>query len=1665
MSDWAGITLKLYNQQDDLVYQTSEVIEASGSQAWMEIGRGAYVIVPFTGTSDFALYNSDYRVYVYVINQTVSTGHTICDFIIESTAVEEMTLPGGGTTTVMRISGRDQIKQLAEMPSKLRHISKWRTSAGNATAITPTTLQMGASDKTAFASMSLIGWTIELLDGNWSEIVGHTVDGLITIDPAWQKNANDPEDAPTPAPPVQRWRVYGGAVSETTGDYTDLKLVFSMVDEKSGWSLEDYTYKTTATGTYLSCTDYSVFKTLQQIAAQSGEYFVRIPGERGLLWRREIPSVTHPSYGNPLQLVVPFESVEGYSPYQNAFILPGADLRRDTTERATRVRPTGGGGGDEAVTLKDLPAGFSVAAGYQVSGEYLIYTAAEAGPIEVAKELRFDSIAPPNDNAAAKQLAAQALYRAALAWLKEHQSPRIILDCEVLSPIPIAPVTYVHVVLTDYGLYRYKMYVLSSTANYKDGIVTYTLQLSDKKAPILDDERIVAQAIRETGTQIFTYNAPSRNSRRLTGGIKGGGGGGDSHPPVTSGNAAIAVAPEQVVSLSLAAPSGMEVTAGGLSLADSVAGSGLGVNNKTLYITLAGPSGLEIAPGGLRLADSVAGSGLGINNKTLYITLAGPSGLEIAPGGLRLADSVAGNGLGISNKVLSVNVAEGGGLQVVSDALAMYTPGTITAVTTNQTAGNHTHAVTAYSDGKANLGGLLKSSAQGDLTLRWLTADKTITPLIETAAGALTLDPAGALVNVDGNMAFTGSRQITTTSGSLTLAPAQTLIIDPPDDIAQINSAVTLKTAHWSSGFLGTGWGITYAGEMDMRKIYADELHVMAFIADTARVKVGAEYITPSMALLSRRFTIPNVGSSDTLYVEDAPGLVDLPVFADGDWVLLRIIDRSGGGLLVANAWGQVYAYSDLSGGEQSWTFTTRNTTSAGKNAERGAIVLDFGKTGDGWWWVTTLDPAGSPYAGITTWTGNNPYDEGNRTHRLRMGQLRGVTGAYEWGLQAGTATSSFVRFSDLRSEIHGSRLSLYAGDNAQLRVATAAIQFFKTAGSSVTLTPDADHNSVGVESTHATFYQTVDEAIGSPNVNDYIRNAGNRSGFVTLGLSNPTSFTNIFKIRFDYVITATGFVGDTIRLYAQVMAADEVTPLTGEMLAVTRTSNTGTLSGSVDLPHDAKATSAAWNGARLKLRWEYEISAVSEAIRLDPNVPSIAVGNALPTGPDSGGDGLWVGRDGGAYKMRLGKASGVGLRWDGDVLSIRNSANQNVIEMNGSGNSLFAGVMNIGSSGGIWQAAAGTFAAPKGGLKIWNDSGVGRLATYDSGGETQVFLNSDGALAAGTGRVRLDKNGLTIRGIQAGGALPGAIIRFTDNSDLFWASISADSNDGIVVAVDAGKYLNVGLDNTTLSGKITEIRSVNNSNVLKTYIRLIDDNITMYGPSGNNFSVWGNVSTLSKRLSITDGTSGANTLGLLSLDSTDGRAIAFYNPNVAHGITGYSPTNMYGWLSAFSDLQGGLEMVGVTEGTIAQRHISLATTQDTSTTAGSAAAHVIDARLKSGAGAAGLSNNANLLAVRNYGGTKLIVKGNGDIHANAYTDTFDVHDDIALVRTLERHLGGTVYDAAWDDMVRYNADSLMELGLISDGGMVNISAWLRLLSGAIWQLYRSKNSGNERAN
>jgi len=96
------------------------------------------------------------------------------------------------------------------------------------------------------------------------------------------------------------------------------------------------------------------------------------------------------------------------------------------------------------------------------------------------------------------------------------------------------------------------------------------------------------------------------------------------------------------------------------------------------------------------------------------------------------------------------------------------------------------------------------------------------------------------------------------------------------------------------------------------------------------------------------------------------------------------------------------------------------------------------------------------------------------------------------------------------------------------------------------------------------------------------------------------------------------------------------------------------------------------------------------------------------------------------------------------------------------SGASYFAGPMTIGTSGGIYQGT-GTFASPTTGLKLWNDSGVGRIGGYNNN-TLQWAGGTDGVLYAGSGNVALWNSGLAA--VREVGSLAGTRIAFYTASD-----------------------------------------------------------------------------------------------------------------------------------------------------------------------------------------------------------------------------------------------------------------------------------------------------------
>ncbi|NJO81664.1 MAG: hypothetical protein HC828_02095 [Blastochloris sp.] len=109
-------------------------------------------------------------------------------------------------------------------------------------------------------------------------------------------------------------------------------------------------------------------------------------------------------------------------------------------------------------------------------------------------------------------------------------------------------------------------------------------------------------------------------------------------------------------------------------------------------------------------------------------------------------------------------------------------------------------------------------------------------------------------------------------------------------------------------------------------------------------------------------------------------------------------------------------------------------------------------------------------------------------------------------------------------------------------------------------------------------------------------------------------------------------------------------------------------------------------------------------------------------------GTGFWIGHSSGVPRLSIGNSSGNRLTWNGTTLDIYGAMN-------------LTGVGTIGSGGGLYQGS-GSFASPTTGLKLWNQSGVGRIASYNSG-ILQAGFDSDGEFIAAGGAIRLDEDGV----------------------------------------------------------------------------------------------------------------------------------------------------------------------------------------------------------------------------------------------------------------------------------------------------------------------------------
>lgn len=114
-----------------------------------------------------------------------------------------------------------------------------------------------------------------------------------------------------------------------------------------------------------------------------------------------------------------------------------------------------------------------------------------------------------------------------------------------------------------------------------------------------------------------------------------------------------------------------------------------------------------------------------------------------------------------------------------------------------------------------------------------------------------------------------------------------------------------------------------------------------------------------------------------------------------------------------------------------------------------------------------------------------------------------------------------------------------------------------------------------------------------------------------------------------------------------------------------------------------------------------------------------------------------------GAVMMGNNSANKPNLLWDAtNGLRLRTGTTDR-IKFDTSGNAYIAGILAVDTAGEIRQGT-GTLGSNYTGLRIWNDTSVGRIAGYNNNVQ-QWYAGTDGKLYAGAGVVLLDSGGITL--------------------------------------------------------------------------------------------------------------------------------------------------------------------------------------------------------------------------------------------------------------------------------------------------------------------------------
>ncbi|MGZ8527385.1 MAG: SwmB domain-containing protein [Candidatus Limnocylindrales bacterium] len=131
--------------------------------------------------------------------------------------------------------------------------------------------------------------------------------------------------------------------------------------------------------------------------------------------------------------------------------------------------------------------------------------------------------------------------------------------------------------------------------------------------------------------------------------------------------------------------------------------------------------------------------------------------------------------------------------------------------------------------------------------------------------------------------------------------------------------------------------------------------------------------------------------------------------------------------------------------------------------------------------------------------------------------------------------------------------------------------------------------------------FDAIDEGLAAADTTSYLQNQQGFAGrYFALLTDMPGDFTSIGTLSISIRARTVGISDDQTTLFAQVVAADETTALSNEVLVATNPGPGGwTTVSNVALSGLTPGSKATWDGARLRLRWAYSQVGTADSTQL----------------------------------------------------------------------------------------------------------------------------------------------------------------------------------------------------------------------------------------------------------------------------------------------------------------------------------------------------------------------------------------------------------------------------------------------------------------------------------